>query len=266
MSTPVTLVPGTLTYDCYPPPQQLNIDIITLAHAFLDQNFPGVYVGDTEPPADQRDRIWFNTSPNSGKWYWYINGMWQRPYDIVAGSGENKIIEIPVDDYNAEQGGDAVSMGVGNSAGPLWIEVTALQGRVPIGIGLIPTSDPAATVTAIGDTKDTLGNQGEYAHKLTGQEMAGHWHGVGTDGAPGGGDPPIMIKRGWGVGPYTQRLEDTPGSASWVDGTAFSAGTMGTTNPIDDPTATVTPANVMQPYLGRIFVKRTARIYVKPPF
>jgi len=147
MSTPITLVPGTLGLTCYPSPNELNVAIITSAQAFLDENFPGIYLGTVEPPADQRDRIWFYGSSLSTvtKWYLYINGSWQRQYDVVANSGENKIIRISVDDYNAEQGGDASSVAVGPSVGPLWVLDDTMAGSVPIGIGLIPGSDPAAS-------------------------------------------------------------------------------------------------------------------------
>ncbi len=265
MSTPIYKAPGSLPYSCYPPdPQTLNVDIITLASMYLNQNFPGVYVGATEPPSDQRDRVWFHTV--STKWYYYINGKWQRKYDPPALSGENRIIKISVDDYNAEQGGDPTSTGVGDSSGPLWIEDTDMQGRMPVGAGPIPGTDPAVTI-ALGAIKDSNNIQGEYLHKLTAKEMMAHFHGVGTDGAAGGGDPPIMISRAWSVvTALTRRLQDSPGTGTWGDNGTFASGTMSTTNPQDD-TANLSDGHItMPPYRGRLFVVRTARVYVSPPF
>lgn len=267
MSTPIQAVPGTLPYSCYPAtPQQLNVDIITLAQFFLSQNFPGIYIGPTSspPPADQRDRAWLNS--DNQRIYLWISGAWQREYDVPANGGENRIIRISANDYNSEQGGDAVTVGVGPSVGPLWIEDTDFAGRVPIGIGTIPTSSPAASIASIGDTQDSLGNSGQYAHTLTEAEgaLGSHIHGMGLTESGGGRHFELFTNASSPV-PSTAAIAfgsgDTPsrGNVTQADMFTLPPGAAG-------GGVTATAFQLMQPYLGRIFVKRTARVYVPPPY
>lgn len=270
MSTPIQAVPGTLPYSCYPAtPQQLNVDIITLAQFFLSQNFPGIYVGPTSspPPADQRDRAWLNS--DNQRIYLWISGAWQREYDVPANGGENRIIRISANDYNTEQGGDAVTVGVGPSVGPLWIEDTDFAGRVPIGIGTIPTSSPAASIASIGDTQDSLGNSGQYAHTLTEAEgaLGSHIHAFGKSNNAAGpnGDDAYFRQLGMQTVPSYTGTYITGSDGVHQD--PLTQADLFTLPPGNTGAGvTATAFQLMQPYLGRIFVKRTGRIYVPPPY
>lgn len=262
MSTPITLVPGTLGYSCFPnDPQQLNVDIITLARAFLNENFPGIYVGDTEPPADQRDRIWFNTV--SQKLYQYISGAWQRTYEVPADADVEWIWKGAENDLITFAGGSAGA--VGPSTGPLWEVDHLIDGRVLIGPGTIPTADPVATV-AIGATQDSLGNAGEAKHTLTDLEgaVAQHEHAFGLTN-PGNDDAFFRKKGAAGtvVGFNGYYITGSNGNIETPQTTAdlftMPAGS-------DAKGVTAVGHNNMMPFIGRFVIKRTSRVYVPAPY
>ncbi len=266
MPTPIQLIPGTFPSDCWPSPQEYNVAIFSLARAFLDENFPGIYVGPTSspPPVNQRDRVWVNS--DNQLLYQYFGGAWKRKYQWAAGSPFLMLWTGSPTDLNTVDGGS--SGAVGDSTGPLWEIVSTYAGRVPVGVGLVPGSNPAATITAVGDTQDSLGNSGEYKHVLVPGEIA-HMHGVGTDG--GIDDPPTMLARAWSsIKNFTRRINDlnTSGSSGWHDDTtSLQSGTMGTTEPFQDTNFPNSDGHLnMQPYIGTYFIRRTARIYVFPPY
>lgn len=259
MSIPVTVLPGTLpTGYCYPDdPQEFNVDIVTRIVAFLNTVYTGVYASPTEPPADERDKVWFNTV--NQRLYWYINGAWQRKYEPWASSSRLIMIEADIDTFNAEEGGDATGVAVGDSVGPLWELATEYVGRVPIGVGLIPGSAPASTL-ALGDTG------GEAQHALTEAEGAvgQHIHPFGLSHA--GNDDAYFKKAG---APNT-----VPGyTGYYITGSDGNIETPETTadlytSPSGNDGAGVTAAahTNLQPYKAVNFARRTARIYVSAPY
>lgn len=230
-NTPVTLVPGTLPYDCYPAlPQTLNIDIVTRIVASISEAFPGIVVGNTEPDPQYRDRVWFNTI--STRWYYYINGMWQRVYDVAASSSERRLwvgLETDLDTYDGGSSG-----AVGSSTGPLWEVDHNFDGRFPIAPGLVPTYTPPLTV-AVGDTG------GEGQHSLTADENGPHTH---VTKLPRDGAAPDMLES-TAIATHDQTV-----TLPW---TSESSG-LGTAH------------NNLPPYRGVFLIKRTARVYVQPPY
>lgn len=269
MSTPITLLPGTLPAGyCYPDdPQQLNLDIVTRILAFLDQNFPGIYVGPTSapPPADQRDRVWINSDNQLA--YQYLGGKWRRTYQFAAAnSGLSPFLVLWTGlaaDIDSFDGGSPGA--VSDTTGPLWQIVAEFAGSVPIGVGLIPGSSPAATITAPGDTKDSLGATGEYAHVLTELEGAvgGHQHYYGVSDPTASAAAfrksalntvPAYTGRFIGGNPPNDFNETTADMQTLASGT-------------DGKGVVPSAAHLnMQPYRGVYFIARTARKYVFPPY
>lgn len=270
MSTPITLLPGTLPAGyCYPDdPQQLNLDIVTRILAFLDQNFPGIYVGPTSapPPADQRDRVWINSDNQLS--YQYLGGKWRRTYQFAAAnSGLSPFLVLWTGlaaDIDSFDGGSPGA--VSDTTGPLWQIVAEFAGSVPIGVGLIPGSSPAATITAPGDTKDSLGVTGEYAHVLTDLEgaVAAHKHGIGVCD-PASDDGAFPIQAASTVPSWAGHFITGGGSQSSPTATTANLFSLA---PGTDGKGVVPSAghNNMQPYRGVYFIARTARKYVFPPY
>lgn len=244
MSIPVTLLPGTLPYDCYPSPQQLNVDIVERISAFVALAFTGLYASPTPPPADQRDKIWFNTTVQ--RLYQYVNGAWQRTYLPSASNGELRMIEVSVDTYNAQEGGDPTITAIGDSTGPLWVLAPEYTGRMPLGAGLIPTSDPPIT-TALGDTG------GAYQAISGVDALPEHHHTYSLKGAEGTDLDPASAR--------FAALPNSPGSGSGaLPDFNFDTSSVGA-----DPATTKPPATI-PPYKAVNFVRRTARKYVQSPF
>lgn len=262
--TPVTLLPGTLPYDCYPNlPQTLNVDIVTRIQAFLDSTFPGIYVDPNTPPVSARNRIWFNTS--SFRWYQYVNGDWMRVYEIPANAQVEWLWSGSEANLKTFAGGDVNA--VGAWSGPLWEIDHDFDGRVLVGVGDIPGASPAASIVQ-GGIVDSNGLAGAYQVALAPAQFQ-HFHGCGTDG--GIDDPPTMISRVWSsVKNFIRRINDTntTSSTGWHDDTtAFGSGTMGTTEPYADPNFPTSDAHPNMPqYRARYVIKRTSRIWVTAPY
>src|SRR5689334_14034479 len=207
MTTPITLIPGTLPEGyCWPPdPQQYNVDIVTRIAAFLNENFPGVYVGSSEPPANQRDRVWFHTV--STKWYYYISGQWQRQFEIPNTTAMRWLWAGAEADLVTFMGGSAGA--VGPSTGPLWVADHDWDTRTIIGPGTLPST----TVIAVGDTG------GDEKHTLTQAELpninfqaairAGQVDGLDADNSEVLCNPTTSF-----VNPYTLNVPSEIGRAS----------------------------------------------------
>lgn len=140
-----------------------------------------------------------------------------------------------------------------------------MAGRVPIGVGIIPGSDLGAGDASVGvsDTVDSLGNTGEYAHKLTGDEGAveDHVHPTGVcDPATDDGFFNIEASRptsNW-LGHYITGSGGTPA-------TAETTANLLTLKAADGAGVVADKHNNMQPYLGVYFITHTARkFYVLP--
>lgn len=204
--------------------------------------------GDQVPPPELQAYPWFRST--DGRWYIY-SGSWLSPNPETS----TDVLRIftgtkaSIWSYDGGDGSDPATVTPGPSVGAMWDVATELTDNLPIGVG--------TTVATV------LGTGGSATAVLSMANMD-HWHGVGTDGAPGGNDPPIMISRPWGVSPttFTERLQDSPGAGTWGDGPLFSSGTMGSTGPIANSTLP-TAFSIIPPVVGVYFIKRTGRQFYK---
>lgn len=242
--------------------------------------------GSATPAPENRIFPWLNT--DDGLWWNFKFGLWVAPVsprDTVDGfrqmyrppQGTLQSVVWTLDSGDGTDGQPTLPDNSPNpgyvaptqTTGAMWIVDYQLNGRFPLGVGIIPNSDLGAGDAQVGvsQTGDSFGREGEYAHKLIADEMRAHWHGVGTDGVVGGNDPPIMISRAWNVAPtnLTQRLQDSPGAGTWGDGPLFSAGTMGSTNPMTDVVNLSDGHQNMPPFIGVWWLQHTARRYYTRP-
>lgn len=262
MPTELPLTPGVLPapFTCYQP---LYNEMFALGAA-QGPAITGLLIQDATPDAGDHDKGWIPTAGGVPRFPGYVFvwhavlGHWVSRNAINASDASRRLYvgaNTSIDTYDGGDGGAP-----GAASGPMWARDTLFDGRFPIGVGDIPGSSPLASIVSPLDTTDSLGASGEYKHVLTAPEVEGHFHGVGTDGQPGGGDPPIMISRPWSTAPtsYTERFEDTPGTDSWGDGGPISSGTMSTTDPIQGPVPS-NGHNTMPPFIGVFVIKRTAR-------
>lgn len=199
--------------------------------------------GDTVPAPEFQAYPWLRTT--DGRWYVY-SGDWISPNPETS-TEVLRIFTGTTASLATYDGGDNGTPS--DRSGPMWEVATEMADNLPIGVG--------TTVAAVGGTAGS-------ATAVLSMANMDHWHGVGTDGAPGGNDPPIMISRAWGVSPatFTQRLQDSPGTGTWGDGGLFSSGTMGSTGPLASST-TPTAFSIIPPVVGVYFIRRTNRAFYK---
>lgn len=240
MSTPITLLPGTLPFSCYPDtPQELNVAIISLASAFLNDNFPGVYVSDSAPPPNFQDRAWFNLT--NLKWYHFQNANWWRWADSTPGpSGERMMWFDTEASLWSYQGGDGTDPSVVTPAlytGSLWQKDATFDAKIPIASGTLPSG----LVLAQGNTG------GVENVTLTAAQLAKHTHvsPVGSDGYWSHAFP-------LGSGSYNVGV----GVDTLISPNSGQNGT------VADPLSTDQPHTNMPPYVTVIIAKRTIRAYV----
>lgn len=263
------LIPGSLPSDleCY---QTLYDEMFSRGHA-VGPNVTGLLIQDAVPDPEDHDKGWIPTSGGvpiypGFVFIWHPTfSKWVSRNTVGPADGSYRIYTGTAASLNTYDGGDANAPGL--ASGPMWEIATAFDGRVPIGVGTIPTSSPAASIANPLDTTDSLGNSGEYKHSLVPDEMQ-HMHGVGDDPAnivPGTvDDPAIQLHRNWSTGgdSYTSSGNDmNPTSATgYTDGAAINSGEFATTKALTDPDFPVVDGhNNLQPFLGVYFIKRTAR-------
>lgn len=257
MSIPVTLVPGTLPYSCWPDnPQTLNVDIVTRIVAVLSTTFAGIYISASAPPADQRDKIWFNST--NQRLYQWINGAWQRTYDIPA---SDPFYRMPFPGTTAQLtdyglGAGMGSGGVGPSSGPLWEVDHDYDDRLLVGVG--PTI--CATVnTTYGSKSHTL----TEAEGATGNHT--HAFGLSNQDITGKNDDAFFSKSTKRTVPsYTGFLVTGGGSSMEVPFTDADLFTLPCGN--DAKGVTPTAFDIVPPVRSVYWIKRTSRVYVPAPY
>lgn len=234
MSTPITLLPGSLPAGyCISSAQDLNIDIVSRISAFLNDTFPGVWVGATAPTADYRDRVWFNTT--NGRWYWFTTGDWFTQARTPAGPSGERMIWLDTEAnlwlFDGGDGTNPSSVSPTATTGAMWMRDTTADARFPLGIGTLPSGTVIAIATPpAGDETVTLDET----------QIPAHTHG------PGGG-----LSKFWGFkagagAPYGSTLGTDTVLESLTDATG---GGLSHTN--------------MPPWYPIILAKRTSRAWEK---
>lgn len=218
---------------CFTTWQQLAIDIVGGALVqFESPGFTTIASSATTPAASDRDKVWFNL--NDQKFYAWVAavGAWVRKHEEAAGGQARRIFIGSLTDLQTYDGG-AVGV-VGDASGPMWVEDTTFRTRFPLGAGTWPIQTTTVPVTGTG---------GEERHTLITAEIPAHTHAASM---PDGEEAYWGYKSGAG-GPW--------GSTGGSDTIKV--------NPPDIATIGGGGAHdIIPPYIGVYFIKRSARIYL----
>lgn len=189
--------------------------------------------GNVIPTPENRVFPWFRTVGGyPDRWYIYAGGSWIAKHPLLPGfttiAPSTIVTPTDLDTYDEGSAG-AVTL----VTGPFWEVDTAFAGRSPMGVGAIPSANPAHTLIA----NETYG---EGAHLQTGAEVGAHTH------EP---SPKSIV---------------SSGSGSTV---GLLLGGSGNPEPDLAILANTAPAAmpVIHPVLARYIIKRTARQYYVVP-
>lgn len=192
---------------------------VTLPDAYTSVQVSAVKPSDTTKPWLQLDSL-----GRPSRVYVFAQGLWLSLHPIAPSFVMIWPDALP--DFTTFDGGDASPDSP--ISGPMWKQLTTINGRVPLGAGALPTS---GTIVNFGNTG------GEETHLLKSGES--------------------------GVAAHTHDLV----SYSLISGSNFNSGgnndrgggvTAGVTGGAKDAT---TPHNNLQPYLGVYFLQRTQRLF-----
>ena len=221
----------------------------------------GVLIQDAVPDASDHDKGWIPTAAGVPRYPGYIFvwhnivGHWVSRNPIAASDDSRRIYVGTLASIDTYDGGDGSALGP--AGGPMWTRDTLFDGRMPIGVGAIPTSSPVATIGNPLDTSDSLGNSGEYKHVLTGAEgaVADHKHPIGN-GDPGTGDIGLNYETPAVTTPAFTEFGNTGGGPIGIPVTQANLLTLKANN----GAGVVSDGhNNMSPYIGVFIIKRTSR-------
>lgn len=252
------IIPGELPVDyCFSNFQQLNLDILSIAQIvdLLGSRFYNL--GNQPPDPDNRDFPWFNT--NDSQWYsWNIDvGLWVRPHPVPP-SSQSRILWVgDTTSLQSYDGGDANP--AGDASGPMWTEDEDFRAKFPVGPGTMPSG----TVIGVG------GTGGVDQATIPVAAMPPHQHIVPFSASPSAtSDPgtgevfPGTVKYGIGFS-FTnngQLVENTTGGTR---PRCYPLTSQFSTDPA--PAVDQDPIDLLPPYRGVFFIKRTSRrFYVAP--
>lgn len=241
--------------------QQFANDLINGTQVtFLIQSGNFFYnYGSTTPLPENRIYPWLHLP--SGLWYTFQFGLWTSPMD--PSSREPTFRKMwkpdagtPESALWALDGGDGVDPSITaptSTTGAMWEVDHDFDGRFPIGIGLVPGSDPAVTTVA-ADTG------GAAQVMQSADQLIPHQHIVPacanvtntTDPAPTGS--PVTVQYGIGKTQGTGEVVDD--SASQYE-RAFPL----TSETPDTDNVTQTPLPTLPPYRAIYWIKPTIRQY-----
>jgi hypothetical protein len=248
MSVPVNIAPGTLPFDCYPTPQQLNEAIINGAVAEVAAEFTPVIKSEVEPGVDQRDYVWFSLVDL--EYYIYVNGDWVRKHPTPAGGSERRLWVGTEADLWSYDGGDGSDPGVVapvGAVGAMWEVDTSFAAKFIIAPGMLP----GGTVLAVGAT----GGVEEVTLTEAQGAVGNHEHPVGIFN-PSGDDAFFRQKATTGTSNYTARYIAGSGAVIPAAETTADIYTLPANNGAG---VTAVPHTNMPPYRAAFVIKRTNR-------
>lgn len=254
MSTRVTIIPGTIPDGfCHQTWQKTYNEFIRATRAELPGNFNTFNYGSVTPSADNRDKPWLKTSGDGSpeRWYVWYNGNWVWPHPILPNPNFCVMwLGSPADLLTYDGGVDETVGGNGHT-GPFWEIVTELAGKMPIGVGDLPSGDAVARGQTGGLDKMTL-DPSQFRHF--------HWIAADAVSNDGGGDidseGTILRRKQGGSDEQGYRL---------IKGESALSASVGRTSVAGGATTENTPEeiNLMPPFYGLYIIRRTNRLFYK---
>lgn len=258
------LVPGTLAAPntCWQP---LYDEMFAKGYA-VGPSVVGLLIQDEVPDAEQHDQGWIPTSGGVPIYPGYVFvwnvefGHWMSRNPIAPSDPMRRIWVGDAGDIDTYDGGEAGTPMI--ASGPMWEIDTLFAGRVPIGVGAIPTSNPAASIEAPLLTEDSNGSSGAYQVTLTEEQgaIADHVHPIGVSSASESGTDFLF--------PVVNPPVTTPAwTGAFVGGDdplthAETTANMYTLGPGDGQPVTTQAHKNAQPFIGVYFIKRTIREWI----
>lgn len=248
----LTISPPSLPADyCFTTWQQFVNDSIGKALVNFDTTgLTGVLNQTNTPLATQRSFLWNN--PATGHLLSWNNtvGSWVARHPQAPGSLRESIWRGDTTALLTEDGGAAGT--VGDAAGPFWEVDPDFAGRVPVGVGALPDVVNGIVNIALSAT----GGHNELAvvrANLPTDSIPVQTSIIGQSGVTGGGPQPIVGS--------TYGSDAIPSPSGACDATSqLLSGcyyTRGQTLALGSGTA----LNIINPYVGVYWIRRTARIY-----
>jgi hypothetical protein len=156
--------------------------------------------------------------------YRYVGGKWVRPHSVSPSSFEVKMWRGDLASIDTLDGGS--SGAVTDSTGPFWQVDTDMSARFPVGVGTLP-STTAITVGGVGGEEKTV---------LTVSQLPAHAHDIIGYALGGANVTPQIVADDDILNATNTRATEVAG-----EGEAH---------------------NNLPPYIGRYFLKRTARKFI----
>lgn len=215
------------------------------AHQFvtLPDTFQGLTVSSTTPTDTSRPWLQLDSFGRPVRIYVFASGAWLSLHPDFPGKTIIWTTTLPT--MTTFDGGDANAPSA--ISGPMWEVVTALETRVPIGAGTLPSG----TVLTVG------GTGGAETVTLDDDEIPDHQHFICKADTGDFGDPPVTSNQ------YAYRsIQDANQPSEYVLRGQTSEADTGLTSGFggDGAGATVAHQN-LQPYLVVYFLRRTSRLF-----
>jgi len=248
------LLPGSLPEPyCFTTFQALYNQMFSLGQVVSVNGSRFYNLGLSTPDPDKRGFPWFSTV--DGNWYfWNIDvGLWTRPHPVPP-SSQSRILWVGnATDLNSYDGGDANAPG--DASGPMWSIDTDFDAKFPVG----PGTTAAGTVIAAGDTggldQVTIPVSALPRHQQIVPICARN-----SDASNPGSGTVSTVQYGIGRDQSSGNVvDDSTGS--------YARSFPLTSESSSDPTPAVDPdpIDLLPPYRGIYFLKRSSRIWMVAP-
>lgn len=208
------------------------------AVAKLDgSGFSVVINQETQPDPSQQTALWYQ--PSTGLTFSFGGGAWVTPHRSPPGSDERRMWVGTLVGLRSFDGGDGSATTPATNVGAMWEEDTDFQGRSPMGVGAIPTSNPPTNLAVAT-------NAGEGAHTQTANEVGPHTHPLAADTTIQDGDGVACVATGSGGDGLMRGDSGTPLTSITVSNNEYT------------PAQAAMP--IVHPVRGAYVIRRTARI------
>lgn len=236
----------SLASECYPDSAQALItEAFSKTRGQLD-DITGVIISASAPAVDDRDKMWVRVDANgrpNGQFI-YAGGQWTwKNEEEDKGNARRLFVgtTAQVWSYDGGDGSDPATTTPTATTGAMWEVDTLFAGRIPMGPGTIPDSDPAK-VLAVNET------YGSGVHTQAADEVAPHTHPLTADSSIVNGNNIKVVASGSGGSGLQIGGSGSPSSDLQVQANEYTG-------------AAQEAMNIVPPVYGTYVIKRTGRTH-----